>query len=130
MPRRIVAKTVLDEVYQGGRHSERILLSLVKNNCLPESEVSNSRNSGSTEILLVVQKAKITKMCKKTESSEIGMLVKVQKVVFSRINFSHDLLCPSFSRSNRKKTPKLSNFDKSFNIAAHTLRVSRSPQTS
>ena len=45
---------VLDEIYQGGRHSERILLILLKNKCLPESEVSNSRNSGTTEILLVV----------------------------------------------------------------------------
>ena len=82
MPRRSVAKMVLDEIYQGGRYSERILLIVLKNKCLPESEVSNSRNSGATEILLVVQKAKITKMCMKTETSEIGMLVMVQKVIF------------------------------------------------
>ena len=54
MPLRRVEKMVLDEIYQGGRHSERILLILLKNTCLPESELSKSRNSGAPEILLVV----------------------------------------------------------------------------
>ena len=39
---------------QGGTHSERILLILSKNICIPEEDVSNSRNSGATEILVAV----------------------------------------------------------------------------
>ena len=54
MPRRIVEKMILDAIYQGGRHYERTLLILLKNKCLPESIVSNSRNSDATETLLVV----------------------------------------------------------------------------
>ena len=54
MPRHRVAIMVLDEIVQSGRHSGRILLILLKNKRLTESEVSNSRNSGATEILLVV----------------------------------------------------------------------------
>ena len=75
---------VLDKIYQGGRHSERILLILLKNKCLLGSEISNSRNSGANEILIDVQKAKLTKMFEKKETPEIGMLVKVQKVIFQR----------------------------------------------
>ena len=53
MPRCRVAKMVLDKIYMGGRHAEMILLILLKNKCLPESRVSNSRNSDATESLLV-----------------------------------------------------------------------------
>ena len=89
---------------------ERILIILLKNECHPESEVSNSRNSGAKEILLVVQKAKITKNEQKRKIPKLACWSRFKKLFFSRINISHDLLCPSFSRSNRKN-PKLSNFD-------------------
>ena len=39
---------------QDGTYSERILLILLKNICISELDVSNSRNSGATEILVAV----------------------------------------------------------------------------
>ena len=45
---------ILDEIYQGGGHSERILLVLLDDKCLSESDVSILRNSGATETLIAV----------------------------------------------------------------------------
>ena len=45
---------VLEKIDQGGRHYEKIKLILLKDKCLPESRVINSRNSDATETLLVV----------------------------------------------------------------------------
>ena len=81
MPRRSAAKMVLDEIYQGGMHSERILLILLKIKCLPESEVSNSRNSGEAEVLRC-SKGQNYKNMRKTETPKVDMLLKVQKVIF------------------------------------------------
>ena len=39
-------KMVLDTIYHGGRHSEIILLILLKKKCLPESSANNVQFSG------------------------------------------------------------------------------------
>ena len=116
----------LDKVYQGGRHSDMNLRILLK---IKRPLESNSRNSDATKTRLVVEKAKITINCTKNETSEISMLDKVQKVFFSKINISLDLMCPSFARSNRKI--KIIEFLLEFyGFAVHTLRVPSSPQNS
>ena len=54
MPRRSVAKMILDKIYYGGGHPEMILLILLKNESLPESRVNNSRHSDATVTLIVI----------------------------------------------------------------------------
>ena len=52
------------------------------------------------------------------------------KSYFSKINISHDLLCPPFAGSNRKLQNYRILTEFFLNIAVHTPRVSSSPQNS